>query len=306
MVLPVISTITPVLKLVINSLKEWDPALSIVYDPTLTYDNSITNLRNYNTNLRISPTRTFPLLAWNRSTFSHSEGFARRGTPVSGSVVKKVVGEYSAQTYVAVYGQLELNFIYIHQNFSSIEQFEILYTGRRASNEVTQVTLNLQDLGSFDYQVVWDLIEPNIQTSMADNGYYKFIGSNCKIRGAFFALDTPVSLIEQVNDTIALSKLEYLYQWEQIYPIDINLVTNEFSVMNSWIKGTPVKWGLLESGQSLPAPFVTDRDYYVYPGESGGIHLCNSKEDVNRNTFIQIQDRGSIESGNYFILRVSL
>jgi hypothetical protein len=299
--LPVVSSIAPVLKLWKNQLQVWDTSLNPVFDPYLSYETAVTGLRNYKTNIDLSKSTVFPILAYNRTTLVPSEGLNLRATEWR---AKFVDGDTGTQ-YVATLGQFDIDFLYIHPNEHSIERFEILYNAQLGI-QTKKLTLNLGSLGSFGYQVYWDLLNPNIQLSAIRDSYYKMISGTCRIFGPFFAISDTSYIITQVNTTIVASYLDYPYKWDQIYPTDINVTNNTIDTVESWATGTPIKFRKNWDTQTLPVPIVEGMEYYAINAGTAKIKLATSKTNAEKGIAINITSIGDVTAGTYFIMYVSL
>ena len=302
--LAVVSTIAPVIKLALNSLKVWDPSLNFVYDPTLTYESSIAGLRNLRTNLEVTPTSNFPLLSFNRSTLQLQEGM-RKVTAIR--PIYREVDTALVHSYAVTLSQFTLQFGYIHQDFQAIEQFEILYNAYRAANSVRTVSLRLDEIGSFDYTLWWKDLNPIPQVSAMEGAYYKMLSAEVEIKGPFLALNTPLSLIKRITfDLDVRDGHEAVFQWEVLYPIDVSVANNTLTVINNWTNKTIVQIVKSDDANELPTPLSENKFYYVIHIDDNRIQLALTPQNAIDHIPVVITDTGTVESGQYFIIRAKV
>jgi hypothetical protein len=290
------------MKLALNAFLVWDPNLNYTYDPHLSYGMSIAGLRNLRTNMNITPTSTFPLFAYNRSTLQLQPGM-RKITATA--PLFKVAGQTSVVEYTATLAEFQMQWLYIHQDVQAIERFEILYNSYRATNETRKVVLNLQELGAFDYTLWWSDLYPDIQTSTMEGGYYKAVGGTVTIKGPFLAVKSTAALIKYIQENVYSNEaLDAIFKWEIIMPTDIddqNDIVRLMAGTGTWPRGR-VQFSTLADTDVLPGPLVTNKYYYIVPVDDTHIQLS---ETLN-GSVINITDQGTVADGNYFIMRARI
>lgn len=300
--LPVVSTIAPVIKLALNAFQVWDTNLNYAYDPQLSYGMSIAGLRNLRTNLNITSTSTFPLFAYNRGTLQLQEG-TRKTTATS--PLYKIPGQASVLEYTVVLAQFPMQWLYIHQDIQALERFEILYNSYRATNSTRTVRLNLQELGIFDYTLWWSDLDPMLQTSSIGDGYYKAVGGQLIIKGPFLALSSSASLIKYIQQEVYSNEaLDATFKWQVIVPTDIDAPNNIVRLMEdtgTWPSGR-VQFATIDDDDILPAPLEVNKNYYILPVDDTHIQLS----ETFNGTAINITTQGTVAEGNYFIMRARI
>jgi hypothetical protein len=293
----IVSSISPVLKLIENTLKSWDSTINPTFDPQLSYETSLDGLRNYKMNLDLKKDSVFPIFAYNRTCLAPAHPLGLRATEMQ--AIK--TDSESGTIYIGTMGEFTLNFLYIHPNMSSIERFEILYNAQLGLKE-KHVTLNLNTLGDFQYQLYWELLNPNIQTSAINNAYFTMIGGAVLVRGMFLAIQEVLPVITHWNVDVYPSYLHYRFKWDQIYPTDIDLTNNTIDVIESWETNTPLKFTRNLDAQSLPSPLIEGQEYYAINVSAGKVQIA---EHPNSDAIV-LTDIGDVSTGSYFIMAVSL
>ena len=189
--------ITPIV-LVLNSLfekiKEFYPGVTFQFDPSLTYVEAIRGLRAIRSAMELDTTDVFPLLTWSRGTLvRQDEKQARLHFPAN-----KRVGDGEADQFKFRNCKFEFLFKFYDTDTVMNDSFEVRYCTDDSFNNVRSFSVNLPEVGDFNYQVMWDDLS-EIEYSKDDNNYIAVAGS-ATIMGPFMIMtDAPAALIEQIN-----------------------------------------------------------------------------------------------------------
>jgi hypothetical protein len=197
----VVDTIGPVLQAFINDVvKEEMPNCNYIYDPQLTFESALGLFRQANNMENRDQTEVkdpLPLFAFSRSALKYPENTPALHRRAANNQGHYVTDNGDDVLYSMVYGEIELQFLYVNKNMKEIEQFEITYLANEGISGTKEITLNLPDLGDFNYYIEYDdLLDVDVNI---DNLYFKSLAGTVKIRGFFFIFRSDAPLIKEIN-----------------------------------------------------------------------------------------------------------
>jgi hypothetical protein len=199
---PQIFTNVPlVLKGHLDLVQGYLPNSGVVFDEGLSYPSGVAKYRA-DCAKRKQDAKATGLYIWNRSVLRWSpSGMSRR--MVNQTALDNDTGNaLSVDTYKFIQGEMDVNFLYVSQNISESQAFEITYLteqGISGGKELTVVALD-SSLGSWNYQVEFAPLSGQL-VSLDDVSYMGITGS-LKIRGMFLVFNQTSSRILKIAATI--------------------------------------------------------------------------------------------------------
>jgi len=195
-----VDTIGPVLQTFINEVVRTEmPNCNYIYDPELSYDTSIQLFRAKNAELGKTED-ALPLFSFSRSAlkFPENETALHRRTANNVGTFESDNGDHFS--YAMVHGEIELQFFYVNKHMREVEQFEINYLANEGISGSREMTVNLPELGDFNYYIQYDdLLDVNINN---EGTYYKGLAGTVRIRGFYFVFRSQVQVIKEINCSI--------------------------------------------------------------------------------------------------------
>ena len=201
-----LSTIALVMKGLIDAVQGVYPNLKCVYDEDLTYQTSVTKLREKFQKEEIS-SPIFPLFAFRRTVLRISDKVPR-ATNVQ--PIDFTATDY-AKLYRGSYGMFDIEFLVYHTDMEFMESFEIEYLMWQGLKSIRDYSIFIPGLdGEFKYQTYWDWLS-DIKISVPAQ-YYKALTGRVNIQGLFLALSSPATYpkIKEIIKTIRTLYGEFL------------------------------------------------------------------------------------------------
>jgi hypothetical protein len=203
----VVDTMGSVLQTFINDVvKEEMPNCSYIYDPQLSYESALALFRQAN-NMEGRDQQNskdpLPMFAFSRSALRYPElapALHRRAANNKGHYINENGDEF---LYSMVYGEMELQFLYINKNMKELEQFEITHLANDGISGTREITVNLPELGDFNYHIEYDdLLDVDLSI---DGNYFKTLAGTIRIRGFYFIFRSEAPVIRSINLNIRQS-----------------------------------------------------------------------------------------------------
>jgi hypothetical protein len=219
----VVNTTGAVLQTFINDVvKEEMPDCNYVYDPQLTFESSMALIRAANNKLdrnqfQVKP--SIPLFAFSHSALKYSEDITSTNKRMANNVGHYKTESGNHYTYATFHGEIELQFLYVNTSMRELDKFAITYLSNEGISGTKQITVNLPDLGDFNYYIEYeDMLDINVNI---ENVYYKSLAGTIKIRGFYFTFRSEASVIEQINLSI-YNKAQNIINSELLSSINIS------------------------------------------------------------------------------------
>lgn len=173
----VYSTPSMVVWQLLQELGKHLPNATALYQPSLSYRDGLEALRAQNEKKQVVDKTALPLLLFNRSTLRSSEVFGKRSR-------HKVNHPTKEEQLKVLMGEFDFRFMYVTTQMEELERFEMLYSTSSIVKNEKRFTLQLPELDDYlEYKVEWQSLE-DFELSI-DEGYYKTIGAQAKVTGAF-------------------------------------------------------------------------------------------------------------------------
>lgn len=179
----VVSTLVlPILK-VMEIVKQNVPVIRVVYDESLTYETAVGKVRADNAEDKTAQDKLYPFIAYKRSVLRHTdEGSSRRTSSM------RIAGgrqETKSYVYVAVWGEVTLDMLYITRDLDDLERMEVAYCGETGISGIKDVVVDdlPPEIGPLKYYV--DFQPLSDKGFSVDKNDYKQITLQAKIRGFF-------------------------------------------------------------------------------------------------------------------------
>lgn len=197
MSLVVITPIVEVMKGLTDQMLLRHPNMKRVYNPELSYDEGVKYLRaGTDFNDIVNNAGETPIFMFNRSALRRTESVGRRWNvkPVERDTV---IG--TAQEYRSGFGEFEMRFLYLTQDFRVLEAFEMGYVVGEGVKDIKDFEIDLSDygIGDFKYFTSWKPLE-EIQVSVEGKSYTGISGM-VTIKGNFLLLRGEVKIIKQID-----------------------------------------------------------------------------------------------------------
>lgn len=194
----VVSTIGPVLQNFIEDvLKNEITNLKVVHSPNMDYVNAIKDFRR-KAQMEDVVSEALPLFVFRRSVLRWQEdGLSpnRRLTSSTGSV--KDIESGTAVTYTPIFGEFDLDFLYINTSMEETEKFEITYLSDEGISGTRQFKVELPILGEFTFFADYSNLES--LDVVAEDNFYKALAGVIKIRGMFFTFRSESAIIRSIE-----------------------------------------------------------------------------------------------------------
>lgn len=179
---------------VLEGIKKLYPDVNFKFDPTLTYEESIKGVRAMRSSFDVTKETVFPLM-----TFSLTQllpyTIMRKQFPV-----QKVIPDGIAKEYKSRFCAFDLNWKWYYSDIIASKTFEVMFATETSINLVKDVTLNMNDIGQFEYQVVWPWEGLSAVTYNKKDNLYMSCDGTAKVMGEFvMGSDVPSKLIKQIN-----------------------------------------------------------------------------------------------------------
>ncbi len=187
----VLTTVTLVLGALREKIKEIHPDVTLVYDPSLSYETGVASGR-INTNYdvgsgdRNKPT-ALPLFLNNRSPLRPTETSLGRGSRTTYEE-DELREKLSLTSFKSSHCEFDFRFMYIDKGIQRIENFEIQYVNKTGISGITEfdVDLTFADIGTWKYYISWNPLG-DLTTSKAGNNYLSLDGS-ARVYGWFLGI----------------------------------------------------------------------------------------------------------------------
>jgi len=195
----VITTIGPVLKGIQDAILEKLPNVKTVYDEKLSYETAIDKLRADNS-LYDNIEEALPLWAYKRSVLRHTDHAPGRKMGRACVVDKDPESDTYSNVYQAVYGVMDVDFMYFTQTMLDEEKFEIYYLADRGIASKKNIEVEVPDIGIITYHVDWLPLED--KEIEYEGNFFKAVKGQAKIKGTYLVFEATAALIEEVNLSI--------------------------------------------------------------------------------------------------------
>jgi hypothetical protein len=168
------------------------------FDPSMEYVNSMSGLRALRHSLDTSNINVFPLFVFNRTNLIPMNNTNRRFFPMAKNELTGTALKYSMKSL-----QCDILFKLFHKDVIFTDTFEIMYNVVESVNTIKYITVDLPDIGDFDFYLDWKNIDEG-EYNKKDN-FYLTKSFSATLRGSFFVFDETdlaTSLITSINARI--------------------------------------------------------------------------------------------------------
>lgn len=182
-----LSTIALVIKGLMDTIEGIYPNFNCVYDEDLSYQTSVTKLRDKFQKEEIS-SPVFPLFAFRRGVLKPSDKVPRA---TNMQPIDFTSTDY-ADLYRGSYGMFDIEFLVYHTDMEFMESFEIEYLMWQGLKSIREYNVFIPGLeGEFRYLTYWDWLS-DIKINVPAQ-YYKALTGRVNIQGLFLALSSPAT-----------------------------------------------------------------------------------------------------------------
>lgn len=193
----VVETIGPVLQVFINDVVKQEMSdCNFVYDPQLSYETAIRKFRQDSV-MNQDALSALPLFVFKRSVLRWLEDGLAPSRRLTASRGKKILSDGKALIYTPIFGEFDLDFLYLNKTMEDIEKFEITYLSDEGISGTREFKLNLPELGEFTYFADYNELQ-ELEVNF-ENNFYKGLVGTIKIRGMFFTFRTESGIILNID-----------------------------------------------------------------------------------------------------------
>ena len=194
----VVDTIGPSLQVFLNDVVRAElPNCFYVYDQELSYVTAITKYREQ-ARMNGTTDTPMPLFVFRRSVLRWPEdGIAPNRRLTSSKAMQKNLQDGTAIFYTPIFGEYDIEFLYLNQTMEDVEKFEITYLSDEGISGTRQFTVRLPELGDFNHFADYNQLD-SLDVSYESN-FYKGLAGTIKIRGMFFTFRGQSSIIKQID-----------------------------------------------------------------------------------------------------------
>lgn len=202
----VLSTITLVMKALIDKLKLVNPDMHAVYNPQMDYESSVNRIRANKGNQGTADKPSLPMLAYNRSSLRRNPDIGQRSAKLAITNLNKVVG--TLDSYKVFQGEFDFRFAYFTKEMADLESFEVEYNSYEGFTKETQITVNTNDpnIGTLTYFITWTFPLEDIDLAI-DGNYFKSVAGSVKVAGWFISGKSTLPVIKQINSDIKIADI---------------------------------------------------------------------------------------------------
>lgn len=152
------------------------------FDPSMEYIQAMSGLRSLRHSLDISNFTVFPLFVFNRTNLIPVSDFNRRFSPL-----KKDINLGTAVSYFMKVLQCDLMFKVFSDDVIFADTFEIMYASVESVNKIKSFTVNLPEIGDFDFYIEWGSLDESEYNK--DANLYISKSFKATLKGSFFVVD---------------------------------------------------------------------------------------------------------------------
>lgn len=211
-----LSTITFVMKAILESIRSKYPEITTQYSQDLSYVYSEQESRS-NSQMNSQETNTsLPLLVWNRSNLRPTI-LGGRGTRFS-AYEENTTKKSDVLHYRTAHLEFDFRFSLVDKDVATVESFEIDYLSKEGLGRITEVDVDFSsaDLGTLRYYIEWDKSLSNFITN-TDTNSYSSVDGIARVWGYFVSLigespvitDVKLKLEERYNNSLIESVQTY-------------------------------------------------------------------------------------------------
>ena len=172
------------------------PDCSFKFDPTLQYEETIRGVRGLRSAFDVSKEQVFPLFSYTLGVLKPFE-IPRKQFPYKRNDLPPL---FQGKDYKARQCMFEIPWKWYYSDIIASKTFEVMFATETSINLVKNVTLEFNDIGTFEYQVVWDFMGLESVAYNKDNNLYMSCDGKCTVNGEFVMLsDVPVKFIEEID-----------------------------------------------------------------------------------------------------------
>jgi len=169
-----------------------------VYDPTLTYEKSLSGLVTWRHAHNISNTATFPIFAYNRRAIRWQRDHGRKGLTESFDVpYQDADGSTHSKIFRSIYAETEVMYRYYSDNIVDMEEFELLHALDRGFNEIKEFSVEFPIVGDVKVFLDWSPLE-DLQAEKEPT-LYQSVAGTVIVRTNFFLPQGDEPMVETIH-----------------------------------------------------------------------------------------------------------
>jgi hypothetical protein len=181
----------------LGTLPKFDHKINAVYSEELEYTAALKKFRDENSSSPIE--NTFPLLVFKRGVLRHTDvGISRR--TVTKNVVNPDMAAKKFDTFKAVFGEFDIDFLLLSDNMDDLENFEISYLSEAGQKNDKGFSYEIPGLGSFDHYVHYNLLDD--KSIEIEQNHWKGLYGSATIRGFYFVATGEAKMITEIRASI--------------------------------------------------------------------------------------------------------
>lgn len=174
------------------------------FDPSMEYISSVGGLRSLRHSLDITNFNVFPLFVFNRTNLIPVPDFNRRFIPI-----KKDINLGTAITYFMKILQCNIMFKVFSTDVIFADTFEIMYAAVESVNKIKSFTVNLPEIGDFEFFIEWGSLDESEYNK--DANLYISKSFSATLKGSFFVVDDTAADLKIIK-TIKAKIFDFQHQ----------------------------------------------------------------------------------------------
>lgn len=181
---------------VLNGIQNIYPDVTFKFDPSLTYEESIKGVRALRSAFDVSQEQVFPLFTYTLSVLKPYE-IPRKQFAHKRNELNPI---FQGKDYKARQCAFEVPWKWYYSDIIASKTFEVMFATETSINLVKNVHFTFLDIGTFEYQVIWDFMSLESVAYNKQNNLYMSCDGKCTITGEFVMVsDLPLKYIEEID-----------------------------------------------------------------------------------------------------------
>jgi hypothetical protein len=190
----VLTPVPLIMNAVLDDILTVYPDVTFKFDPTLVYEESIRGVRAMRSAFDLTKQQVFPLFTFSMEVLKPYE-IMRFQTPIDKDIPNMVAKQFKSR-----YCSFTINWRWYTTDIIASKTFEVMFLAQSSINQVKEVTLSLNGIGNFTYQVVWPFEGLASATYNKQDNLYMSVDGTAIVTGEFICQqDVDAKLIGHIN-----------------------------------------------------------------------------------------------------------
>lgn len=192
----VLTPIPLVMNELLNEIQKLYSDVTFKFDPTLTYEESLRGVRALRSAFDLTNEQVFPLYTYTLNVLKPFE-IVRKQFPHRRNTENPL---FQGKDYKARYCSFDVPWRWYYSDIVASKTFEVMFATETSINLIKNLFLDFNDIGTFEFQVMWDFTSLDSVTYNKKDNLYMACDGKCTITGEFIMLsDVPTKYIEEIH-----------------------------------------------------------------------------------------------------------